>query len=79
LQGKPVLSYNDINSQLKDTQNLKVGVKNVHDKAVNNLENFRLSTKPYSSKFREVLLNSRQRIAEHALFNQNKSMLELQN
>ena len=79
LKDRPRLEYNQSNTQLKDTQNLKVSVKNVHDKAVNNLENFRLSQKPYSSKFREVLMNSRARPGEHALFNQNKSMLELQN
>lgn len=43
LKDRPRLEYNQSNTQLKDTQNLKVGVKNVHDKAVNNLENFRLS------------------------------------
>jgi hypothetical protein len=35
LQGKPILIHTDTNPQLKDTQNLKVGIKNVHDKAVN--------------------------------------------
>lgn len=78
LNGKPILIHTDTNPQLKDTQNLKVGIKSVHDKAVNNLENFRLAPKNYSSKFREVLLNSRSRFTEHAIFNQNKSMLELQ-
>lgn len=56
----------------------------MHDKAKSYLENFKLAQKvrsnqQYSSKFREVLLNSRSKLAEHALFNQNKSILELQN